>query len=41
MALAQPGPLNDLWLDKLAMTIWAKSEFSMVPIDYDEVPARP
>ncbi len=41
MALAQPGPLNDLWLDKLATTIWAKPEFSMVPIDYDEVPTRP
>lgn len=41
MALARIGPLGDPWLDRLASMIWAKPEFSMVPIDYDEVPARP
>ena len=41
MALARSGPLGDPWLDRLSAMIWAKPEFSMVPIDYDEVPARP
>lgn len=41
MALARTGPLGDPWLDRLSSMIWAKPEFSMVPIDYDEVPARP
>jgi methionyl-tRNA formyltransferase len=41
MAVAQSGPLGDPWLGRLANAIWAKTEFSMVPIDYEEVPARP
>ena len=41
MALAPSRPLGDPWLDQLASTIWAKPEFSMVPIDYEVVPGRP
>jgi methionyl-tRNA formyltransferase len=41
MAVARTRPLGDPWLDRLASSIWAKPEFSMVPIDYEEVPARP
>jgi methionyl-tRNA formyltransferase len=32
---------DDPWLDELATRIWSKPEFSMVPIDLEEVPARP
>jgi methionyl-tRNA formyltransferase len=42
----QPAPdqrhgFDDPWLDDLATRIWSKPEFSMVPIDLEEVPARP
>jgi methionyl-tRNA formyltransferase len=40
-ALPRPGPFADPWLDELAVRIWSKSEFSMVPIDYEQVPQRP
>ena len=40
-ALPQPGPFQDAWLDQLAGRIWSKPEFSMVPIDYEDVPQRP
>jgi methionyl-tRNA formyltransferase len=36
----RPG-FDDPWLDELATRIWSKPEFSMVPIDVEEVPARP
>jgi methionyl-tRNA formyltransferase len=36
----RPG-FDDPWLDELAIRIWSKPEFSMVPIDVQEVPARP
>lgn len=32
---------DDPWLDQLATRIWSKPEFSMVPIDLEEVPAQP
>ena len=40
-ALARSKPVGDPWLDRLAGSIWAKPEFSRVPIDYDEVPSHP
>jgi methionyl-tRNA formyltransferase len=40
-ALPQPGIFQDPWLDELSTRIWSKPEFSMVPIDYEEVPRRP
>jgi methionyl-tRNA formyltransferase len=36
----QPA-FDDPWLDQLATRIWLKPEFSMVPIDLEEVPAQP
>lgn len=41
MALARAQRLQDPWLDQLATRLWAKAEFSMVPIDYEAVPIRP
>jgi methionyl-tRNA formyltransferase len=32
------GDLEDSWLNQISRTIWTKREFSMVPIDVDEVP---
>jgi len=40
-AYAQAGALEDPWLDQLASGIWSKPEFSMVPIDAQEVPRAP
>jgi methionyl-tRNA formyltransferase len=40
-ALDQRSSFDDAWLDELATRIWSKPEFSMVPIDVEEVPARP
>ena len=40
-ALAPRPAFDDPWLDELAVRIWSKPEFSMVPIDLEEVPARP
>src|SRR5438874_11896354 len=40
-ALTPRNALDDPWLDDLADRIWSKPEFSMVPIDLEEVPARP
>lgn len=40
-ALASRPAFDDPWLDELADRIWSKPEFSMVPIDLEEVPARP
>ena len=37
-AYAQGGAFDDPWLDQLASGIWSKPEFSMVPIDAQEVP---
>jgi len=34
------GPQTDPWLDQLQASIWAKAEFSMVPIDYTPLPER-
>lgn len=31
--------LDDPWLDEISGRIWSKAEFSMVPIDLEEVPA--
>ena len=39
--VARGGALEDPWLDQLAGGIWSKPEFSMVPIDAQEVPRRP
>jgi methionyl-tRNA formyltransferase len=41
VAVPHPGPLDDPWLDALSHRIWAKPEFSMVPIDVAEVPREP
>src|SRR2546421_1144068 len=41
VAVPQPGPLADPWLDELSNRIWSKPEFSMVPIDAHEVPHGP
>jgi len=38
VAVPQRGSLDDPWLDELSTRIWTKPEFSMVPIDVDEVP---
>jgi methionyl-tRNA formyltransferase len=35
------GAFRDPWLDQLATGIWSKPEFSMVPIDAQEVPRGP
>ena len=40
-ALTPRPAFDDPWLDDLADRIWSKPEFSMVPIDLEEVPARP
>ena len=40
-AVARRHVLDDPWLDTLADRIWSKPEFSMVPIDVDEVPRAP
>ena len=40
-ALDQHSSFDDPWLDELATRIWSKPEFSMVPIDLEEVPVRP
>jgi methionyl-tRNA formyltransferase len=40
-ALTPRPALGDPWLDELADRVWSKPEFSMVPIDLEEVPARP
>ena len=40
-ALAPHPAFDDPWLDELADRIWSKPEFSMVPIDLEDVPARP
>jgi methionyl-tRNA formyltransferase len=41
-ATLDPQPaFDDPWLDQLATRIWSKPEFSMVPIDLEEVPAQP
>jgi methionyl-tRNA formyltransferase len=42
-AAAVPGrrALGDRWLDELARRVWSKPEFSMVPIDVDDVPRAP
>jgi methionyl-tRNA formyltransferase len=40
-ALSRRQPLDDPWLDELSARIWSKPEFSMVPIDVDNVPREP
>ena len=40
-AVARGHSLDDPWLDELSDRIWSKPEFSMVPIDVDEVPRAP
>lgn len=37
-ALPRHPALDDPWLDELSRRIWSKPEFSMIPIDVDEVP---
>jgi UDP-4-amino-4-deoxy-L-arabinose formyltransferase / UDP-glucuronic acid dehydrogenase (UDP-4-keto-hexauronic acid decarboxylating) len=37
----QQPAFDDPWLDELAVGIWSKPEFSMIPIDLEEVPAGP
>ena len=38
-AASDPGAqLDDPWLTQIATGIWSKDEFSMIPIDLDEVP---
>ncbi|TMD43061.1 MAG: methionyl-tRNA formyltransferase [Chloroflexi bacterium] len=40
-AAALPGHrIDDAWLSDLSARIWSKQEFSMIPIDIDEVPRR-
>lgn len=39
-ALVTGETIEDAWLAELAARIWSKPEFSMVPIDIDEVPGR-
>jgi methionyl-tRNA formyltransferase len=41
VALARGGSLQDPWLSDLSERIWAKPEFSMVPIDVEAVPRGP
>src|SRR2546423_15360396 len=41
VALAPGGSLQDPWLSDLAERIWAKPEFSMVPIDVEAGPRGP
>ncbi len=41
MALRVPRLAQDPWLDELSAALWAKPQFSMVPIDYEAVPIRP
>ncbi|HYM50087.1 MAG TPA: formyltransferase family protein [Candidatus Limnocylindrales bacterium] len=39
---ARPGrAFDDAWLEGLWDDIWAKREFSMIPLDYQEVPSLP
>lgn len=38
MALAPSIALEDPWLSALSSAIWAKHEFSMIPLDYQAVP---
>jgi methionyl-tRNA formyltransferase len=40
-AVPRGHALDDPWLDALARRIWSKPEFSMVPIDVEEVPRAP
>ena len=40
-ALPQSRAVGDPWLDSLSRRIWSKPEFSMVPIDVEEVPRAP
>jgi len=40
-AVPRDHALDDPWLDGLSRRIWSKPEFSMVPIDVDEVPHAP
>src|ERR1700737_3930548 len=40
-ALPRHHALDDPWLDELSRRIWSKPEFSMIPIDVDEVPRAP
>jgi len=40
-AVARRHSLDDPWLDELSDRIWSKPEFSMIPIDVDEVPRAP
>ena len=41
MALPSRGMLDDPWLATLSQALWAKPEFSMVPIEYEPVPGQP
>ena len=41
MALPSEGLLGDPWLKALSQALWAKQEFSMVPIEYEPVPGHP
>jgi methionyl-tRNA formyltransferase len=41
VAVPQRDALDDPWLDELSNRIWSKPEFSMVPIDAQEVPRGP
>jgi methionyl-tRNA formyltransferase len=41
VAVPQRGSIDDPWLDELSNQIWSKPEFSMVPIDTQEVPRGP
>ena len=40
-AIPQRHAVGDPWLDALSRRIWSKPEFSMVPIDIEEVPRAP
>jgi len=40
-AIPRDHAFDDPWLDELSRRIWSKPEFSMVPIDVDEVPRAP
>lgn len=40
-AIPQRHAVGDPWLDALSRRIWSKPEFSMVPIDIEQVPRAP
>jgi len=40
-ALDQRPAFDDPWLDELSASIWSKPEFSMIPIDLEQVPMAP